>query len=72
MAAATVVQYVAVRKDLLTVHKWSLGAVIAQACHACTAAVHTNRDDPTCQQYLHNLDSMHKIVLEVHAPSFTS
>ena len=65
MASSTVVQYVAVRKDLLILHKWSIGALIAQACHACTAAIHVNRDDPACQQYLLNLDTMHKIVLEV-------
>lgn len=63
--AASIVQYVAIRRDLLSVHQWPLGAVIAQACHASTAALHLYRDDPLSQEYLSDLDSMHKVVVEV-------
>lgn len=59
------VQYVALRKDLLTVHKWPLGALIAQACHACTAVIHVHREDPLSEEYLADLDRMHKVVVEV-------
>ena len=34
------VQYVVVRGDLLARQGWPLGAVLAQACHAATAAIH--------------------------------
>uniref|UniRef100_A0A1B6E661 peptidyl-tRNA hydrolase n=1 Tax=Clastoptera arizonana TaxID=38151 RepID=A0A1B6E661_9HEMI len=60
-----IVQYVLVRSDLLKSLKWPVGAVIAQACHACTAATHMFYEDPITQEYLKDLDSMHKIVLEV-------
>lgn len=61
------VQYVVVRRDLLDVMKWPVGAVIAQACHACTAAIHLNYSDGHTQEYLTDLDNMHKVVLEVSA-----
>ncbi|CAG0881511.1 unnamed protein product, partial [Darwinula stevensoni] len=61
----TVVQYVVLRSDLITRLKWPLGAVIAQACHACTACLHAFRDDPYTQEYLTAIDTMHKIVLEI-------
>ena len=59
------VQYVVVRGDLLKALKWPVGAVIAQACHACSAIMHLYHDDPSTVEYVKNLDSMHKIVLEV-------
>ncbi|XP_033646516.1 putative peptidyl-tRNA hydrolase PTRHD1 [Asterias rubens] len=67
MAALTVrphVQYVVVRGDLLQTLKWPTGAVIAQACHACTAALHLFRNDENVIQYTADLDNMHKVVLE--------
>lgn len=64
-SSAVLVQYVALRKDLPTVHKWPLGALIAQACHACTAVMHASREDPLSEQYLAELDHMHKVVVEV-------
>ena len=70
--SCVIVQYVALRRDLLTTHKWPLGAVIAQACHACTAVMHTCRDDPQCQQYLTDLDRMHKVVVEVMNSRYTA
>lgn len=57
------VQYVALRGDLAD--KWPLGALIAQACHASSAALHLFRDDPSTQNYLADLNSMHKVVLRV-------
>jgi peptidyl-tRNA hydrolase len=43
---------------------WSVGAVLAQACHACCAVTHLFHDDPHSQEYLKDLDNMHKVVLE--------
>ena len=37
-----VVQYLVVRGDLLAALGWPLGAVMAQACHAATAAIHNH------------------------------
>lgn len=60
-----IVQYVVVRGDLSRTMKWPLGAVVAQACHACTAVIHLFYDDAHTQTYLADLDNMHKVVLEV-------
>ena len=57
------VQYIAIRGDL--VDKWPLGAIIAQACHASSAALHVFSDDISTRQYLSDLDHMHKVVLRV-------
>ena len=62
------VQYVVVRSDLVHKLSWPLGAVITQACHAATAAIHLNYGDADTQLYLAELDSMHKVVLGVSAP----
>ena len=59
------VQYIALRKDLLTALHWPFGARIAQACHASSAVLHLHRDDPDTQAYLAVVDSMRKVVLEV-------
>ncbi|XP_030627748.1 putative peptidyl-tRNA hydrolase PTRHD1 [Chanos chanos] len=58
------VQYVVVRSDLVHALSWPLGAVITQACHAATAAIHLNYSDPDTQEYLAELDNMHKVVLQ--------
>lgn len=63
------VQYVVVRSDLVHKLSWPLGAVITQACHAATAAIHLHYGDADTQQYLAELDSMHKVVLGVRAVS---
>lgn len=60
-----IVQYVIVRGDLLRTLSWPIGAVVAQACHATTSCMHLFRDDPDTQEYLKDMDNMHKIVLEV-------
>ncbi|KAK7907732.1 hypothetical protein WMY93_016344 [Mugilogobius chulae] len=62
-APARLVQYVVVRSDLVHSLSWPLGAVITQACHAATAAIHLHYTDPDTQSYLQELDSMHKVVL---------
>ena len=64
------VQYVVVRSDLVHQLSWPLGAVITQACHAATAAIHLHYRDPETQQYLEELDSMHKVVLGVSTPNY--
>lgn len=65
MASAGLVQYVVIRGDLKTVLNWPVGALIAQACHACTAAIHMFYSDANTQAYLSDLDNMRKVVLEV-------
>ncbi|XP_014663473.1 PREDICTED: putative peptidyl-tRNA hydrolase PTRHD1 [Priapulus caudatus] len=61
--ASTIVQYVVVRGDLISNLRWPTGAVIAQACHATTAALHLFRDNADTQRYTDDLDRMHKVVL---------
>lgn len=63
--ATQIVQYVLIRKDLISSLKWTLGALIAQACHACTATIHLFYEDQNTKEYLKDLDNMHKVVLEV-------
>lgn len=57
------VQYIAIRGDLID--KWPLGAIVAQACHASTAALHIFGEDANTQEYLVDLNSMHKVILRV-------
>ena len=67
--SGNLVQYVVVRRDLVKVLKWPTGALIAQACHACTAVIHMFYQDENTKQYLADLDRMHKVILEVnHSP----
>lgn len=40
-------------------------SVMTQACHAATAILHLTREDENTKAYLNDLDSMHKVVLEV-------
>lgn len=63
--ASHLIQYVIIRSDLKTVLQWPYGALMAQACHACTAVTHLFYQDPHMQTYLNDLDRMHKVVLEV-------
>lgn len=65
MATTGIVQYVVMRGDLARAMGWPLGAVVAQACHACTAVTHLFYDDAHTQAYLADLDNMRKVVLEV-------
>ncbi|KAF1742122.1 hypothetical protein MXB_1532 [Myxobolus squamalis] len=59
------VQYILIRTDLVTVLKWSRGAVIAQACHASVACIHQFKNDDNTIAYLNNLQRMTKVVLEL-------
>lgn len=65
--AEDLVQYLVLRKDLWSSLKWPLGSIIAQACHASTAALWLSKDSPVTTAYCaaENLDHMHKVVLEV-------
>ena len=70
MTSNQLVQYVVVRGDLLRLLSWPTGAVIAQACHASTAALWSHRNDPNTIAYTNELDDMHKVVLEVRFHRF--
>lgn len=62
----TIVQYIVIRRDLYGESlKWPLGSVIAQGCHAATAALWMHREDEISQLYCskENIDHMHKVVL---------
>ena len=56
-------QYVVLRRDLWTELEWPLGSVVAQGCHAATAALWLTREAADTQQYCAeaNLDHMHKV-----------
>ncbi|XP_055478921.1 putative peptidyl-tRNA hydrolase PTRHD1 [Psammomys obesus] len=59
------VQYLVLRKDLSQApFSWPTGALVAQACHAATAALHLHRDHPHTAAYLQELGRMRKVVLE--------
>ncbi|XP_004473270.3 putative peptidyl-tRNA hydrolase PTRHD1 [Dasypus novemcinctus] len=59
------VQYLVLRKDLSQApFSWPVGALVAQACHAATAALHIHRDHPHTTAYLGELGRMRKVVLE--------
>ena len=62
-APEPVLQYVILRRDLWKELKWPLGSVVAQGCHAATAALWLSRDDPVTQVYCapENIDHMHKV-----------
>lgn len=55
-------QYVVLRRDLWTELDWPLGSLVAQGCHAATAALWMTREAATTQQYCapENIDHMHK------------
>ena len=57
-------QFVVVRRDLLKTMEWPVGSVIAQACHACTAATVAHLDDAHVRAYLADVDHMRKVVKE--------
>ncbi|GMJ07781.1 hypothetical protein like AT5G10700 [Hibiscus trionum] len=59
------VQYVVLRRDLIDA--WPLGSVVTQGCHASVSAIWSHKDDLHTLQYCspQNIDSMHKVTLEV-------
>eukprot|EP00922_Rhytidocystis_sp_ex-Travisia-forbesii_P038833 GHVS01057857.1.p1 GENE.GHVS01057857.1~~GHVS01057857.1.p1 ORF type:complete len:214 (+),score=26.30 GHVS01057857.1:102-743(+) len=60
-----IVQYVIMRRDLSKALKWSLGAVVAQACHACISSILSNHEDANVKAYLNDMDRMHKVILGI-------
>ncbi|KAJ3693451.1 hypothetical protein LUZ60_008931 [Juncus effusus] len=60
-----IVQYVVLRRDLIDT--WPLGSVVTQGCHASVAALWAHKDHPDTLNYCSdlNIDSMHKVTLEV-------
>ena len=60
----TLVQFIILRRDLLKTMEWPVGSVIAQACHACTAATVAHLDDAHVRAYLADVDHMRKVVKE--------
>lgn len=68
MSTNTIVQYIVIRGDLSKTLNWPMGAMIAQACHASTAAMHLFKDDKNVLDYTKVLDHMHKVVLGVSKP----
>ena len=56
-------QYVALRRDLWKEHNWPLGSIVAQGCHAATAALWVSRDSTETAEYCSagNLDHMRKV-----------
>ncbi|KAF4715234.1 peptidyl-tRNA hydrolase domain-containing protein 1 [Perkinsus olseni] len=58
-------QYIVVRKDLMKDKKvWNQGAIIAQACHASTAAIFETINDADTAKYLSDIDNMTKCILK--------
>lgn len=63
------VQYVFLRTDIPTI---SRGGQVAQACHACVAAIFVYKDVPDTQRYLQHLSEMTKVVLKVNKAQCSS
>lgn len=63
------VQYVVLRRDLIDT--WPVGSIVTQGCHASVSAIWTNKDDEHTVEYCSpsNLNSMHKVTLEVKGES---
>ncbi|KAI8340086.1 peptidyl-tRNA hydrolase II domain-containing protein [Chlamydoabsidia padenii] len=64
VACEHLTMYIVVRKDLAKTLKWPTGSVMAQACHAATAILHTTRTEPNTIKYVEDYERMHKVVLE--------
>ena len=62
-APPAIVQYVVLRKDLWTDQGWPLGSIVAQACHASSAAMWESKEDPVTLDYCspENIDKMTKV-----------
>ncbi|ODO08294.1 hypothetical protein L198_00017 [Cryptococcus wingfieldii CBS 7118] len=64
------VMQIIIPKDLITVHNWPTGPLMAQSAHAATAVLHKFRDHPDVKRYLEGEDGrgwevMRKVVLQV-------
>lgn len=69
-AAEDLVQYIVLRKDLWNSLEWPLGSIIAQACHASTAALWLSKDSAETSVYCsaEKLDHMHKVSTACSTP----
>jgi peptidyl-tRNA hydrolase len=56
------IQYIVIRKDLVG-KNWPLGAIVAQGCHAATAAIAKTSARLETIQYLQDYENMTKCVL---------
>uniref|UniRef100_A0A0X3Q7R7 peptidyl-tRNA hydrolase n=1 Tax=Schistocephalus solidus TaxID=70667 RepID=A0A0X3Q7R7_SCHSO len=65
MPGTYLVQYILLRSDLASRLGWPLGAIVAQGCHASTAALHRFRDHVDTKAYLEDIEHMHKVVLAI-------
>ncbi|KAL7750929.1 hypothetical protein RI367_003508 [Sorochytrium milnesiophthora] len=65
MDALTV--FIVVRRDLLKTLQWPVGSLIAQGCHATSAALWRFRQHAATNEYMSedNIERMHKVVYEV-------
>ena len=61
--STSLLQYVVLRRDLWKEQKWPLGSLVAQGCHATTAALWMSRDDACTMHYCspEHIDHMHKV-----------
>ncbi|TFY66591.1 hypothetical protein EVG20_g4498 [Dentipellis fragilis] len=59
-----------VRRDLLDAEGWGVGPLMAQAAHATAAVLHETKDRPETIEYMEDLLSMRKAVLQT--PSSTT
>lgn len=59
------IMHIALRSDLAALG-WNQGSIVAQACHASTGVIAENLQEPNTIAYLQNVDSMRKVVVEVH------
>ncbi|WRT66687.1 uncharacterized protein IL334_003647 [Kwoniella shivajii] len=64
------VMQIIVRRDLLAIHEWPIGPLLAQSAHAATAVLHKYKVHPDVMKYLEGEDGrgwegMRKVVMEV-------
>ena len=64
--SGTIVQYILIRGDLLLKEAWPMGAVLAQACHAATAAIHLFHRNKNHRNKIYKLDSQKLGIAQVH------
>lgn len=62
MNYCTIKQFLFLRKDL---PNYNTGALLAQACHASVAAIHTFRSHPDTVKYLENISDLTTVIYEI-------
>lgn len=62
MNCCTVKQFLFLRKDLPS---YRIGALLAQACHASVAAIHTFRNHPDTAKYLDKTSDLTTVIYEI-------